>query len=295
MNEDSLDDKDGFIWFNGEFVNWRDAKIHPLTHGLHYGSSVFEGERAYWGKIFKSTQHSKRLINSAKLLDFKLPYTVDELEKAKAQLLIKNKLTNCEDCYIRAFAFLGSNALGLAGLNSKVNTVIAAWRWGAYFGGDKMKGLRFDMADYRRPSNKTIPSSSKAAGNYMICTISKNRATKNGYDDALMLDYRGYVAEATAANVFFYMPDGKLHTPTPDAFLNGITRQTIIELAKNINLEVVERHMTLDDINQARECFVTGTAAEIMPVSEIKGGYNFTPDKICASFVDAYDEVVRKN
>lgn len=282
--------RDGKIWINGQLVEWRDAKVHSLTHGLHYASSVFEGERAYNGNIFKSEQHSARFLNSAKTLGFEIPYTTTALNIAKYEAMKANNLT---DCYIRPFAFLGSDSLGLAGVGIGVNTVIAVWDWPAYFGEDKMTGLRFTIGDYKRPSPETAPCHAKAAGLYMICTICKDRATNAGFDDALMLDYRGYIAEATAANIFFYMNDGKIHTPKPDCFLNGITRQTAIEIADKLELEVVERHMEPHEMVDAVECFVTGTAAEIAPVREI-GAYTFTPGKVCKSFIDAYDIMVGK-
>ena len=285
-----MDNRDGYIWVNGEMVNWRDAKVHPLTHGLHYASSVFEGERAYNGKIFKSREHSQRLLDSAKILDFDIPYSIDELEKAKYEVMKANNLKNC---YIRPFAFLGCE-MGLQGTGVPVNTVISAWEWGAYFGEDKMKGLNFNIAEYRRPDPKTAPSKAKAAGLYMICTISKNKATSEGYDDSLMLDYRGYISEATAANIFFLMKDGKLHTPKPDCFLNGITRQTVIQLAKNIGIDVVERHIKLDELKDAVECFVTGTASEVMPVRQIDNKYKFTPGKLCEKIINEYDKAVGK-
>ncbi len=289
----AISDQDGKIWVNGHLVEWRQAKIHALTHGLHYASSVFEGERAYNGKIFKSKQHSQRLLNSAQELGFKIPYSIDDLEQAKYAVMQANNLT---DCYLRPFAFLGSDTLGLAGTGNGVNTIIAAWEWGAYFGEDKMKGLRFNVADYKRPSPETAPFKAKAAGLYMICTISKDRATEEGYDDALMLDYRGYISEATAANIFFYMKDGKIHTPIPDCFLNGITRQTAIELADKLGYDLVERHIKLCELQDVVECFVTGTAAEIMPVREI-GDYTFNLRKnntVCGAFIDAYDKTVGK-
>ena len=285
-----MDNRDGYIWVNGEMVNWCDAKVHPLTHGLHYASSVFEGERAYNGKIFKSREHSQRLLDSAKILDFDIPYSIDELEKAKYEVMKANNLKNC---YIRPFAFLGCE-MGLQGTGVPVNTVISAWEWGAYFGEDKMKGLNFNIAEYRRPDPKTAPSKAKAAGLYMICTISKNKATSEGYDDSLMLDYRGYISEATAANIFFFMKDGKLHTPKPDCFLNGITRQTVIQLAKNIGIDVVERHIELDELKDAVECFVTGTASEVMPVRQIDNKYKFTPGKLCEKIINEYDKAVGK-
>ena len=286
----SFKDRDGKIWVNGQLVEWREAKVHVLTHGLHYASSVFEGERAYNGKVFKSHQHSERFLNSGKILGFEIPYTIAQLDAAKYAVMEANNLT---DCYIRPCAFLNCDRLGLAGVGIGVDTIIAAWEWGAYFGEEKMKGLRFTIGDYKRPSPETAPCHAKAAGLYMICIICKDRAINMGYDDALMLDYRGYIAEATAANIFFYMNDGKLHTPKPDCFLNGITRQTAIEIAQKQGLEVIERHIKPSEMANVVECFVTGTAAEIAPVSEI-GAYAFTPSKVCKAFIDAYDIMVGK-
>ena len=286
----AMNNREGFIWFNGQMVNWSDATVHSLTHGLHYASSVFEGERAYNGTIFKSKQHTERLLQSAQTLDFTIPYSEQEIEDAKYAVMKANSLT---DCYLRPFAFLGSDELGLQGTGIGVNTIIAAWEWDAYFGNDKMKGLNFTMADYKRPSPDTAPCQAKAAGLYMICTITKNKATAQGFDDALMLDYRGYIAEATAANIFFLMNDGKIHTPTPDCFLNGITRQTVIELAKTVGVEVVERHIKPEEMVNAVECFVTGTAAEIVPIATI-GQYTFTPGAVCQKFISEYNKLVGK-
>lgn len=268
---------------------WDDAHLHPINQGLHYGSCVFEGERAYNGKIFKSTEHTERLIASAKTLDFEIPHTVAEVNAIKDEIIAKNNFT---DCYVRAFAWVGDNEVGLMTKGSNVGFGVFAFPWESYFS-DDMAGLRFCMADWRRPDPATAPYSAKAAGLYMICSVSKNNATRAGYDDALMLDYRGYIAEATAANIFFYMPDGKLHTPKPDCFLNGITRQTVIDLAKRNGYDVIERHIMPDELGDVVECFVTGTAAEVAPVSEIDG-HTFAPAEICKTFMKLYADEVRK-
>ncbi|HPI49280.1 MAG TPA: aminotransferase class IV, partial [Hyphomonadaceae bacterium] len=218
------DDRDGWIWLDGKMVPWRDAKIHVLTHSLHYGSCVFEGERAYEGKVFRSTDHSKRLHKSAELVGYKCPVPVAELDKIKLEVMDKNGLS---DCYIRAFSWRGSEMMGVSAQQASIRTCVAVWFWGNYFA-DKTKGIRVTMSDWRRPAPDTIPSAAKAAGLYMICTMSKHKAEAEGFSDALMLDYRGYVAELTGANVFL-IRDGAIHTPTPDCFLNGLTRQTVIE------------------------------------------------------------------
>lgn len=279
----------GKIWMNGNLLDWQDANVHVVTHGLHYGSSVFEGERAYNGKIFKSVEHSERLLKSADILGFKIPYTVKDLEQAKYSVIQANGLT---DCYVRAVAFVGADQLGLASHGLSVDTAIIAWNFPAYFG-ENHTGLRLCMADYKRPSPETIPCHAKAAGLYMICTHCKDKATAKGYDDALMLDYRGYIAEATAANIFFYMTDGKLHTPKPDCFLNGITRQTVIEMAHDMGYDIIERHIEPSEIMNVVECFVTGTAAEIVAVREIDS-HVFPPASVCNNFIKAYAEFVGK-
>lgn len=284
----TMDNREGFIWFNGELIEWKKTAIHPLTHGLHYGSCVFEGERAYNGKIFKSHEHNVRLKNSAELLDFEIPYSIEQFEEAKYKVLEAN---NLKDAYIRQFAWLGSDALGLLGTGIGVNYAVAAWEWGAYFG-DNHPGLQLGHAKFSRPSPETAPVAAKASGLYMICTISKNNATQAGYDDALMLDYRGYIAETTAANIFFVMKDGTLHTPMPDAFLNGITRQTAIEIAKSMGIEVIERHIKPEEMENAVECFVTGSAAEIQPVLKIWDIYEFKNDNIAPKIINAYKKLV---
>ena len=279
-----FDRMDGQIWFNGEFVEWKDAKIHVLTHGLHYASAVFEGERAYGGRIFKLTEHNRRLHKSAEILGFTIPYSVEELDAATIELL---KRQGFADAYVRPIAWRGSEMMGVSAQNNRINVAIAIWQWGSYFNPtEKLKGIRLDIAEYRRPDPKTAPCASKAAGLYMICTISKHAAEAKGYADAMMLDYRGQVAEATGANIFF-VRDGVIHTPIPDCFLNGITRQTVIELAHRRGYEVVERVIMPEELSQFSECFLTGSAAEVTPVSEI-GPYRFTPATICETLMNDY-------
>jgi branched-chain amino acid aminotransferase len=283
-----MDQRDGWIWFDGELKPWRDAKIHVLTHGLHYASTVFEGQRAYGGEVFKLRQHTDRLINSGKMLDFTIPYSADEIDAACRLVLEKNSLT---DAYMRPVAWRGSEELSVPGRNNKVHLAIASWVWPSYFSvEEKLKGIRLEWSKWKRPSPETIPSHAKAAGLYMICTLSKDAAMANGYADALMLDYRGYVAEATGANVFFIKGD-EIHTPLPDCFLNGITRQTAIELAKQKGYKVIERHIMPEELKNYDECFLTGTAAEITPVSVV-GEYNFKPAKACETLINAYTEAV---
>lgn len=279
-------DRDGYIWMDGEFVPWRETTIHVLTHGLHYASSVFEGERAYGGHIFESRRHSERLHRSAKILGFELPYTVDEIEKAKKETLAKSGL---ENAYVRAFAWRGSEMMGVSAQNNRIHVAIAVWHWGDYFA-DKMKGIAMTHAQWRRPDPATAPCEAKAAGLYMICTLSKHAAEQNGFADALMLDWRGRVAEATGANIFF-LQDGALHTPTPDCFLNGITRQTAIKLAKARQIEVIERTIMPEELPDFSECFITGTAAELTPVRQI-GDVNYKPGEVTEALVTDYSDLV---
>ncbi|MNX72942.1 Branched-chain-amino-acid aminotransferase [compost metagenome] len=284
-----FDDRDGWIWFDGAFVPWRDAKTHVLTHGLHYGSSVFEGERMYGGEIFKLTAHSQRLKRSAELLDFDIPYSVAEIDAACKETCEKNGMT---DCYIRPVAYLGAEQLSVSSLNSKVHLAIAAWEWPSYFDPEvKKKGIRLEWAKWRRPDPATAPSTAKAGGLYMICTMSKTAAEKRGYADAMMLDWRGYVAEATGANVFF-VQNGALHTPRVDHILDGITRQTVIEMAQAKGIEVVIRDILPEELADFSECFLTGSAAEVTPVSEI-GDYRFTPGELSLTLMDDYGKLVR--
>lgn len=281
------DDRDGWIWQDGVYVPWREAKVHILTHSLHYGSAVFEGERAYEGQIFKSEEHTKRLHKSAELLDYQIPYSEEEINAAKKDLMAK---MGFKDCYIRAFAWRGSEMMGVSAQENTIHLAIAMWEWGSYFA-DKMKGIRVTMSKWKRPSPETIPSAAKAAGLYMICTMSKHAAEKEGYADALMLDYRGYVSELTGANVFL-IKDGVVHTPIADCFLDGITRRTVIDLAKARGYEVVERHIMPEELSDFSECFITGTAAEVTPVCEL-AGHAYTPGDITAALVKDYDALVR--
>jgi branched-chain amino acid aminotransferase len=282
------DQRDGYIWMNGELISWRDARVHLLTHALHYGSAVFEGERVYDGEIFKLTEHSQRLHESAKGLDFEIPYSVAEIDQACRDVVRANKLA---DGYVRPLAWRGSEQMGVAAQATKINLAIAAWDWGSYFDpAARTKGLRLTIGNYRRPDPRTAPAKSKAAGLYMICTIEKHRAEKEGYADALMLDWRGQIAEATGANIFF-VKDGVLHTPLPDCFLDGITRRTVIGLAKQRGWKVVERPIMPEEMAEFSECFITGTAAEVTPVSEI-GPYRFTIGDITRTLMDDYSTLV---
>ena len=284
-----FDDRDGTIWLDGEMMPWRDARTHTLSHGLHYASMVFEGERSYGGTIFKSREHTERLRNSCQLLDFDIPYSDDEIEEIKKQVLAENDII---DGYIRAFCWRGSEMMAISAQQTTTHVAIAAWSWPSYFDPEtKMKGITLDIADWKRPSPESAPVHAKAAGLYMICTLSKHTAERKGFHDALMLDYRGYVAEATGANVFFLMEDGKLHTPEADCFLNGITRRTVIALAKEEGFEVIERHIKPEEMANARECFLTGTAAEVTPVSQI-GDYQFTPGNVTRALVQGYEDLV---
>lgn len=274
---------------NGEFVKWADAKIHVLTHGLHYASAVFEGERAYGGEIFKLAEHTDRLLESGRILGFTIPYGADELNDACRELLKKQGF---QDAYVRPIAWRGSEQMGVSAQNSRINCAIAIWQWPSYFDpAQKLKGIRLDIADYRRPDPRTIPSKAKAAGLYMICTISKHAAEAKGYADAMMLDWRGQVAEATGANIFF-VKDGKIHTPKPDCFLDGITRRTVIGLARDSGIEVEERAIMPEELEGFEQCFLTGTAAEVTPVSEI-GPYRFEVGEIAKSLMHAYSAAVQ--
>jgi branched-chain amino acid aminotransferase len=261
----SYDDRDGLIWFDGEMVPWREANVHVLTHALHYASSVFEGQRAYGGEIFRLTDHSKRLKRSGELLGFDIPWSVEEIDAACRQVL---QASGLDDCYMRPLAWRGSEQMGVSAQKAKIHLAIAAWPWGAYFGEEALlKGLRLDISQWRRPAPYTAPVESKAAGLYMICTLARHQAQAKGYDDALMFDWRGQVAEGTGANAFF-VKEGKLHTPTPDCFLNGITRQTVIELAQKRGIEVVERAIWPEELEGFEQFFLTGSAAEVTPVAE---------------------------
>ncbi len=283
------DQREGFIWMNGTLAPWRDAKIHVLTHALHYGSGVFEGARVYGGEVFALTQHSERLHASAKILGFEVPYSVAQVDQACRDVIKAQGLT---DGYIRPIAWRGSEEMGVAATRTKINLAVACWDWGSYFPmEERLKGIRLRFADYRRPDPMTAPCKAKAAGLYMICTIEKHRSMDEGYADALMLDYRGLIAEATGANVFF-VKDGKLHTPTPDCFLDGITRRTVIGLAKKRGLELIERQIRPEELSGFEQCFLTGSAAEVTPVSEI-GPHRFTVGEIAKTLMDDYSANAR--
>jgi branched-chain amino acid aminotransferase len=279
-----FDQMTGKIWFNGAFVDWAEAKIHVLTHGLHYASCVFEGERAYGGEIFKLREHTERLFNSARLLDFAIPFSMDEIDAVCRELLVLNNLS---DAYVRPAAWRGSEMMGVSAQKNRINVAIAVWDWPSYFSPEeRLKGIRLDISEWRRPDPRTIPAKAKAAGLYMICTLSKHAAERKGYADALMFDWRGLVAEATGANIFF-VKDGKIHTPDPDAFLDGITRQTVVALARARGIEVIERAIQPEEMATFEECFLTGTAAEVTPVSEV-GPYRFTVGAITKQLMEDY-------
>jgi len=285
-----FDDRDGWIWLDGQFVPWREAKVHVLTHGLHYASAVFEGERMYGGEIFELTAHTERLFKSAEILDMVIPFTVAEIDQACKDTCAKNGLA---DAYVRPIAWRGSEMIGVSAQNTRIHVAVAVWDWPSYFKPEeKAKGIRMTWAKYKRPSPETEPVHAKATGLYMICTLSKHAAEKEGFTDAMMLDWRGYVAESTGSNVFF-IRDGVIHTPLPDCFLNGITRQSVIKLAREKGFEVIERHIEPAELATFSECFVTGTAAEVTPVAEI-GEYRFRPGNISLSLMDDYAKMVRR-
>jgi branched-chain amino acid aminotransferase len=284
------DDRDGFIWMNGTMVPWRDARIHVLTHALHYASCVFEGERVYDGRIFKLREHTLRLADSARKLGFDLPHDIATLEQACQQVVAANGIG---DGYVRPLAWRGPEMMGVSAQNCRINVAIAAWTWPAYFTPEaRLKGIRMTRAIYDRPAPNTAPTQSKAAGLYMICTLSKHEAEAKGYDDALMLDYRGYLAEGTGANLFLVI-DGKLHTPLPDCFLDGITRQTVIGLAQSRGIEVVERHIKPEELSDADEVFLTGTAVEVTPVREIDA-YRFEVGPVTRQLIMDFDALTRE-
>ena len=277
---------EGFIWYDGELVEWKDTKIHVLTHGLHYASSVFEGERCYDGKIFREIEHTQRLHHSANTLGFEIPYSVEEICEIRKIVLKANNITNG---YIRPVAWRGSEMMGISAQRNKIHLAVAAWEWPSYYSPEaRLKGIKLQLTKWRRPSPETAPISTKAAGLYMICTLAKHEAESNGCEDALMLDYRGYIAETTSANIFLVI-DNEIHTPLADCFLNGITRQEVIRIAKDKGIKLVERHINLEELEKADEVFVTGTAAEITPVSEI-GQYKFKPDTICKLMIEEYNK-----
>ena len=290
MAAQSYDRLEGVIWYDGKLVPWDQATLHVLSHGLHYASAVFEGERAYGGQIFKNKEHAERLKRSANLLDFDIPYSVAEIMAAKQMVVEKN---GRKEAYVRPVAWRGSEMMGVSAQSNTIHLAIAAWEWPSYFDPEqRLKGIRLDLAEYRRPDPKTAPSTAKAAGLYMICTISKHRAERRGYADAMMLDWQGRVAECTGANIFF-TKDGKIHTPTADCFLDGITRRSVMALAKHRQIKVVERQILPDEMKQASEVFLAGTAAEVTPVREI-AGLNFTPGQISETLMKDYETLVRK-
>ena len=285
----SYDRLEGVIWYDGKLVPWPEANLHVFSHGLHYASCVFEGERAYVGEIFKSTLHSERLKRSAEILDFTIPYSIPEIDAAKRQVVEKN---GKKDAYVRPVAWRGSEMMGVSAQNNKIHLAIGSWEWPSYFDPkERLKGIRLDLAEYRRPDPKTAPCLAKAAGLYMICTISKHKAERKGYADAMMLDWQGRVAECTGANIFF-VKDGKIHTPIADCFLAGITRETVIDLARKRGFEVIERRIMPDELSSMSECFITGTAAEVTPVSEI-AQWNFNPGGITKQLMQDYTAEVQ--
>jgi branched-chain amino acid aminotransferase len=294
MSATPFDDRDGFIWYDGRLVPWRDAKLHVLTHGLHYASCVFEGERVYDGHVFRLEDHNERLLNSARILGFEVPASMDDLAKATAEVISSNNIVSG---YVRPIAWRGAEQMGVSAQASKIHLAIAAWDWPAYFSPEaRAKGIRMQWAKWARPAPHTAPTAAKASGLYMICTMSKHEAEAAGCDDALMLDWRGRLAEGTGANIFLVI-NGELHTPTPDCFLNGITRQTVIGLAKKRGIKVVERAIMPEELAKAEEVFLTGSAAEVTPVGEIigeHGRYRFTPSTICRLMWEDYDRTVGK-
>jgi branched-chain amino acid aminotransferase len=289
-----FDDRDGFIWYDGRLVPWRDAKLHVLTHGLHYASCVFEGERVYNGAVFRLDDHNERLINSARIMGFEVPASMDDLALATRQVIASN---NIADGYVRPIAWRGAEQMGVSAQATKIHLAMAAWDWPAYFSPEaRAKGIRMKWAPWARPAPHTAPTQAKAAGLYMICTMSKHDAEAAGCDDALMLDWRGRLAEGTGANLFLVI-NGELHTPTPDCFLNGLTRQTVIELAHKRGIKVVERAIMPEELATAEEMFLTGSAAEVTPVGEVigeRGHYRFTPGAICRVMWEDYDRAVGK-
>ena len=285
------DKRDGKIWYNSELVNWSDVKLHVLSHGLHYASCVFEGERVYDGEIFKLEEHTSRFFHSAKRMGFEIPYSEDQINKASKNIISVQKV---ENGYVRPIAWRGSEMMAISAQQTKIHVAIATWEWGSYFDPKlKVEGIKLNISKWKRPAPDTIPWDTKASGLYMICTLSKHEAERDGYTDSLMLDHEGNVAEATGANIFFKDRDGNLHTPTPDSFLDGITRRTVIDIAKSKNIKVIERKITPDELKNFTGCFLTGTAAEVTPVSQI-ANYNFKVCKTIIELSDSYQLIVRK-
>ena len=285
------DKRDGKIWYNSELVNWSDVKLHVLSHGLHYASCVFEGERVYDGEIFKLEEHTSRFFHSAKRMGFEIPYSEDQINKASKNIISVQKV---ENGYVRPIAWRGSEMMAISAQQTKIHVAIATWEWGSYFDPKlKVEGIKLNISKWKRPAPDTIPWDTKASGLYMICTLSKHEAERDGYTDSLMLDHEVNVAEATGANIFFKDKEGKLHTPTPDSFLDGITRRTVIDIAKSKNIKVIERKITPDELKNFTGCFLTGTAAEVTPVSQI-ASYNFKVCKTIIELSDSYQLIVRK-
>jgi branched-chain amino acid aminotransferase len=284
------DDRDGWIWFDGEVVPWRDARIHVLTHALHYASAVFEGQRAYGGEVFKLTEHSQRLRKSASILGFELPWSVEQIDAACMEVLKANEL---EDAYMRPIAWRGAEQMGVAAQLTKPHLAIAVWPWGAYFGEDAIrKGVKLDISPWRRPAPYTAPVHAKASGLYMICTMAKHAAENRGYNDALMFDWRGQIAEATGANVFF-VRDGEIHTPAADCFLDGITRRTVIDLAQRRGMKVIERAIWPEELESFEQFFLTGSAAEVTPVASA-GPWNFEVGDLTLQLRKDYIDLVNR-
>ncbi len=291
MAAPSFDNHDGSIWYNGKIVDWRDANVHVLTHGLHYASSVFEGNRSYAGKIFKLTEHSERLLKSAEIMGFEIPYSVAEIDAACEEIC---RINNIVDGYVRPVAWRGSEMMGVSAQSNTIHLAIAAWQWPSYFSPEaRTKGIALCTAPWKRPSPESAPVHAKAAGLYMICTLSKHEAERRGFQDSLMLDYRGHVAEATGANIFMTFGDNTLHTPTPDCFLNGITRQTVIELAKARGIDVIERTIVPEELTKAEQVFLTGTAAEVTPVGQIDDN-TYVVGEIVQTMMEDYERTVGK-
>jgi branched-chain amino acid aminotransferase len=285
-----FDASDGWIWWDGALVPWRDAKLHVLSHGMHYASAVFEGERAYSGNIFRLHEHTDRLINSGRILGFEIPFTAAQIDAACNEVLAANNLT---DAYVRPLAWRGSEMLAVSAQQTSIHLAIAAWPWPSYFGAERMAGIRLGMGAWKRPSPETAPTMAKATGLYMIGTLSKHKAEAEGYNDALMLDWRGLVSEATGANIFLVM-DGELHTPTPDGCLDGITRRSVMALARRNQMKVIERPIEASELDNATEVFLTGTAAEVCAVREITG-HGYTPGRITETLMRDYDTLVQRS
>ena len=292
MDPIPFDKRSGKIWFNGKLINWPDVKIHILSHGLHYASCVFEGERVYDGYIFKLEEHTERLYHSASRLGIEIPYSQESINKSCKDIVAAQKVKNG---YVRPVVWRGSEMMAISAQQTKIHVAVAAWEWGSYFDPNlKLKGIKLDISKWRRPAPDTIPWDTKASGLYMICTLSKHEAEKKGFTDSLMLDYQGNVAEATGANVFFKNTDNELHTPIPDSFLNGITRRCVIEIAKSKKIKIVERKIKPEELSKFTGCFLTGTAAEITPVSQIEK-YKFTVCNVIKDLSESYQSLVRKN